>query len=781
MSNKNLSSHLKAFWAAAFFALASVALCSPVLAQNDKAEASSQKEMVPWNIVADVLSSEHDSEVIEAKGNVELWSGSDYLQADFARYYKSTNWVYLRGNVKASWGTESMTAEEAEFDLKNSTGWLKNGTVFVEDPHLYFKGEHIERRKADTYAFKNANVTACDTEDGSSPAWSIDMDEGEITLEGYAWLWHPRLKVKDVPAIYSPLMILPAKRERQSGLLFPEYGNSSRLGAFYHQPIYWAIDEESDATFTETYMSERGFMQGLEYRHTPSPDTKGVWRFDYLRDNTSADDPRDEDSQFKGDGLTRGNKDRYWWRSKYDGHIIDPRWKVKLDIDWVSDQNYLREFKLGHMEHAANRQMFLDEFHRDIDNADDLTRESSALVQRDWDRVGVAGKVQWTQNLNYRNGNNPASENDTLQRLPDLHAYVWKDQLFATPLEWQLDTSASNFWRRYGTKGTRVEAHPKISLPVQTGPVSVIPTLGLRETGYFVDEYENRSVATDDGETTARHLPNFDVTAFTEVYKVYEMDSRKELVVHRKFTGDDRWTAIRHSIQPRIGYKWTPQISQTNKPFFDDLDRISGQNELTYSLANILDYRQDTVVNDKGDLPENAKLSSSYGEFLRLLVEQSYDQREATRNDERDTYSRRPFSDIMAELQFTPKEYLTLSARSFWSPYLGELTQQNFSATLEEEGLGSATAGIYFQEAVDEYKRKARQRIRQLNLGVNLDISDRWSTGFRYRSDLESSEDLEKTASVTFKHQCWTLTLYYTVTPYEERYHFQVKLLNFGV
>lgn len=735
-----------------------------------EAEAA-ERGMEQWRIKADKLSAEHDAEILEAEGNVVLWRGEDSLKADYARYYRSTGWVYLRGTVRMQWGNDTLSAEEAEFDLRSGTGWLTNGEIFLAAENLYFMGERIEKNEGDTYKFKKATITTCDDRPGS---WSLDVDEGEVTLEGYAWLWKPVFNIMDQPVIASPLLILPAKAKRQSGLLLPEMGTSSRLGFHWNQPIFWAIDEESDATFYEHWMSDRGFMQGIEYRNTPDTDTKGVWRFDFLYDRKTASSESDENGQFDEDGLTRANHTRYWWRSKFDGTLLDPRWKTKLDIDWVSDQNYLREFSSGLQGFDRDDAMFTDEFGRDLDDKDDLTRESTLVVTRDWDKVGFAARAQWTRDLNHQNGNRERSKDPSLQRLPELHAFVWKDRLFSSPVEWDMNMSAGYYWREYGTKGSRFEARPTISLPLQAKGVSVIPTLGLRGTLYTVDRYENQEYETD-SKTTSRAIPDFNLSTFTEASKVYTLGSNNELVVDEEHAGDSQWTKIRHAVQPRVDYDWRPQVSQRDKPFYDDLDRLAAQNEITYSLTNVLDRKRETVA-PLGDDKEGAALRIDYLEFLRVRLEQSYDMREANRDDQRATYERRPFSDILAEATFNPEKWVWFTTRAFYSPYIGELTEWDQSVTAEYEGRIRGQLGYNYLRSIDEYKRQAREQIRQYRFAVDLTISDRWSTGFIYRSNQVTGEDLEKTIKATYTHQCWNVTFSYTKTPHEDRFEWSVAL-----
>ncbi|MFA6811335.1 MAG: putative LPS assembly protein LptD, partial [Desulfoplanes sp.] len=228
--------------------------------------AAAPSDQIPWNLHADKIVSIEQGEITEAYGNVHLFQGDNYLQADYAKYYKSTHWVYLQGHITSKWDGDYLEADQAEFDLDNKVGWLTNGQVFLESNHIYFKGQKIRKTGTNTYAFTQATVTSCD---GERPAWSLKTSEGDITLDGYANLWNPRLQVKGQPVMYSPFLVVPVKTKRQSGFLMPDMGVSNQLGTHINLPYYQVIDDETDVTLYENYMSKRGLMQGIEVRSTP--------------------------------------------------------------------------------------------------------------------------------------------------------------------------------------------------------------------------------------------------------------------------------------------------------------------------------------------------------------------------------------------------------------------------------------------------------------------------------------------------------------------------------
>ena len=293
-------------------------LSSPAFAAEGQKSLTTRGD-TPWTLNADKLVSLDDGVIVEASGGVLLQRGEDYMKADFARYYTTTNWIFVQGNVEARMGRDMLNAAEAEFDLTSRTGWLKEGSIFIAGPHMYVTGEKVDKLFGDRYRFKNARVTACD---GDVPAWSLDTSLAEIEIDGYAKLSHTTLNILDMPVMEAPFLVLPAKTTRQSGLLMPDFGYSSLNGAFASVPYFQVIDESRDMTFYSTYMSRAGFMPGLEYRSHTRDQDKTWLALDLLYDrhtfSTEAGD-RINDT----DGKINTNEERFWLRGMGDGFVGD--------------------------------------------------------------------------------------------------------------------------------------------------------------------------------------------------------------------------------------------------------------------------------------------------------------------------------------------------------------------------------------------------------------------------------------------------------------------------
>ncbi|XPV76751.1 MAG: LPS-assembly protein LptD [Desulfovibrio sp.] len=750
---------------------------------DDKSITGAGADQQQWKLTADTLRSDHINNSVQAIGSANLTKGKNSLRADEIKFYLDSQWVLLKGNVRAVWGGDYLDAEEAEFDLVNNEGWLKKGKIFLAKPHIYLESQYIKKHKGDTYSFQDAKVTACD---GPRPAWSMASSEGEIQLDGEITLWHSRFNILDIPVAYLPWASFPASGKRKSGILRPEFSSSKRNGMGINLPYYWVIDEEKDMTFYENWMSKRGLMQGVEFRHATDLNTKGVWKVDWLNDSKIDRHESDEDSQFQGDGLARKNRDRFWVRSKYNGYLGNPSWRTMVDLDVVSDQNYLREFKYGQSGYDASRDMFVDEFGRGIEDADSLTRTSVAQVSRAWENYGFAAEMRYTQNLKYWNGNNPSSDDSTVQVLPGLDFYAFQTSIGDTPFEFKAANHLDLFWRENGSRGARMIVNPEVSAPVKMAGFTITPRAGFHETLYGVDSHQNSDgVPNESDETTNSNTPNrFFLTGgvdiFTEYFKVWNLDGEQSLEPTRDNVGNSEWARIKHSFIPRVDYSWRDTAAKQSKlPYFDELDRIDPESRVVYSLTNTFNRRLDTVVLTPDGEDMVPTLSSDYLEFLRVHVEQAYDFNEAGRTDNRAQYERRPFGDVLGEIVISPEKYIDLTARNWFSPYLGELTQSENTLTLKREGLGEIWFGYDYQRSLDEYSRQYSSSMNIFRTGFDVDLSEAFTVGAEYRRDLDKDKDLERTIRLLWRRNCYATEFYYTDTDSDERYGVNFDLFTF--
>lgn len=732
---------------------------------------------IAWQLTADKVTSHNESKVVEAEGHVVLRHGSEYLKADYARYYSSTNWIYLKGNVDVLMGKDNVLATEAEFDLRSKTGWMKNGQIFMAGPHIYFAGERVDKTWGDNYTFQKAKITACD---GDVPAWSLEAEQAIVEIDGYAQLFRSTFNVMDKGVGYTPLMILPAKKTRQSGFLRPSYGVSSSRGAYFNLPYYWVIDESRDLTVNEYWMEKRGVMQGAEYRSHPALDTMTWMRLDWLYDGRRVTDDRN-DPVISGDSLVRSNAERYWLRGMADGRLGDPKWRYKVDLDYVSDQNFLREFGSGMGGYARTRDTLFDLYGRDIREREN-NRISQGMIYRDWDRVTFTVGARYEQNPALGNGNTTYSADTTVQRLPEANVYLHKGKLAETlPLEIEASAQTVYMHRNNGTQGARHDVQPRISLPWNTRYGSVISSLALRHTIYNTELEKRMSEGEETQDGTNRTLPTVDVQAFTEVDNVWKLDGDNMLVTEEN-AGKTEWTAMRHAVQPRMEYRSVPFVEQGRNPRYDSEDRIAPRNELVYSVTNVLTRRASTVVmqdREEGEGKEAVR-KESYLDVVRWRLENGYDIRESTRSEELDTYERRPFTDILSELEFYPVDKYGYTGRTYWSPYLNEVTRHDHGITMRDAKWGTFSTGLSFRRELDEYRRVRDRDLQLIYNQALINLGGPWSVATRVFTDLENGSSYERSLDVIYTEQCYKIIGRYSYDRWDEGFEILVELPGLG-
>ncbi len=583
-----------------------------------------------------------------------------------------------------------------------------------------------------TYEFQNAFITGCDNK--PSP-WSLISASGNLELEGYAWLYSPKFQIKEHSVFYSPLFIIPLKTNRESGLLQPELGHSDRFGIYYNQPIFIAFNQEHDITLYENLMTKRNFMQGVEYRHATAPFSFGLWHFDWLHDHKTASTQADENSQFQDDGLVRPNIERYWFRSKMNAEIFD--FGIKLDMDFVSDQNYLREFNNGLSGYKKSVQTFQNHFGRGLEPNDKLLRPSTLLIGKTLLGFDLFAKAQYKQNLKYMNNNLPAKENPTVQILPELALYRHPEKLAKANgkiLDWDFLAESGHYWRKDGRSDMRIDLMPRLIHTTRSPFGSITAKIGWIQSAI-------RDLETDNSKAKGALTAELDwVQRASKIYSFKESSQSPFL--------------LKHSIIPRISYLFIHNSGQQNLPSSVSKPEFAPRNKITYSLNNTF----------------TTKTANAYRDLLRWNVKQDFDIREAKRENSLKRYERRPFSNIVSEISFIPQNYFNLHGKTFFSPYTKKITEHSHGFGIFSAGLGRLDIDLDFLGKVNEYKRYYPHDVKILKTGLQIDWFSPWRLQATVRYDLGADTKLDNKTILSYNHQCFSLALLHEHTNFDNRF-----------
>ena len=108
---------------------------------------------------------------------------------------------------------------------------------------------------------------------------------------------------------------------------------------------------------------------------------------------------------------------------------------AKLDLDIVSDQDYLAEFREGYTGFDYTQREFLKTFERSIDDYNDDVRTNRLNLNRTWPTYDLNLETRWNDNVIKRRQGGP---DDTLQQLPLVGFTGTRQPISTTPFYWDL-------------------------------------------------------------------------------------------------------------------------------------------------------------------------------------------------------------------------------------------------------------------------------------------------------------------------------------------------------
>jgi len=688
-----------------------------------------------WEITANKMSYSQEEGLYLAEGDVVIQREGQILKAQKATYNEKTGVAKVSGDVRLEINGDVLIGESGTFNLETYLGEITNGRLFDREHHFYISGDHVEKVGPNRYHVKNCRLTTCD---GVKPDWSITGSEVDVTVEGYGKVKDATFRIRDFPILYIPYGVFPVKTERQSGLLPPGGGYSNLNGAVVELPIFWAISDQTDATFYERYMSERGFMQGLEFRYVAKHDSRGAFLFDILSDEIEEKDLNDPD-QVELTPLPRTNKTRYWLRSRTDqqlpGGIV-----ARLDTDYVSDQDYLREFSGGIYGYQA-RQELVSEYGRPLEEIFSPTRRSALRLSRDGEGYTLQGGGAY-----FERPENPAMD-DTPQPLGILNFSLLPRQIPQLPLFLKrLDAVYEYIWRDVGTKGQSVSFSPAVNYPIWFGRyLEFEPSIGYAINSQWFDE--------SSGETK------------NESRDMYEVRGALSTLMERVF--DFEWKdakKLKHKMRPALIYNYrVPQDEDTPSRWFEPIDVERRINEVSFSFENFFDVRK---VNKKGEV--------SYDQWGRLILIQGFDIDEQ-RDDEDPGENKQPWLPLEGQLTFTPHRDLDFRAEALWDHEEDRVAFADLSLELgiDRSGGRKDTFLIDYQvvkEGTESLRisgarrnlfliddQLLREESETISCYLNVNLLHGFSAGTLFQRDINLKYTIASSVWLEYRSQCWSV------------------------
>ncbi len=663
----------------------------------------------PVRILADSVTYDRNQGLYEAQGDVEIYWAEQTLEADYVEFYEVAYVARATGNVTYTKGEDRLDCQYLEINLENKQGQIREGKLFYKEGNVHLSGTNLQKVGEDHYILENGDITTCD---GERPPWKISYKEADVTVEGWAEVRHATFNIKNIPVLYTPYVRFPAKVKRQTGFLMPSFGYSSSEGAVLNNEFFWAISENTDATFYIDAATNKGPGFGTEYRYVTS-DTNYGRLYGYYTYESS----RYQEDEFK---YPPGNLDRSQnrWNLVYEGKedFTDDLF-FRAWVNLVSDKQYYADYGYTSVEQTAE------------------SIESTAFITRLWNQQGfsLVGDFEYNKDLeeNFQKedyqGIPSQDKPDPVNRYPQILLTGLPRLLGTTPLYLALDSSYTNFYRNRGVEGSRVTMNPHLTWPVRLWDNYRFETEGgVLQTLYF--DTHNKELGQDfDNNRTLFH---FRTALSTKFMKVFQSVGNAE----RKY---------RHTIEPELSYNYIPDKDdqQEDYPQYDGGDEIEEENRIMVALTNRLMSKLFRANDDS---------TASESEVLYAKIGQAYD---ASTSDD-------PFSNSFLEVRTRPVPFLYLKSALEYDWYNEEFDKFNTLAMIDDYR-GDAVSAEYRYTNQDPEETDGTANVESLTTRAELVLTDWLSAFFRNRHDLRASRNLQTVVGLDYQAQCWGAILSY--------------------
>lgn len=689
----------------------------------------------------------HLDRKMRALGNASITRGKQTILGDVIDYDVENDELHVEGNARINVGNGNITGPELHMRLSESIGEMKDGSIILfktpepnaaqdatnsSAPNNLSSASNHESITNVILDNVNQNSTTQDNEtltpksllsstqsrgdakaiffEGQDKKRLIDarfttcaagvddwyIKAKELTISDYTESGVAKnayIEFKGVPILYTPWISFSYNNLRQSGLLTPTIGSTSRSGFEVATPFYWNISPNMDATITPRELSKRGVQLQTEFRYLG--DTfSGMDSFEYL--------PNDSQS----------NSTRYYANLKHQ-QTFGNGWSAGYSVERISDNQYFADLSTRIV--TTSRINLPQQFN--VDYADD-----------NWNFNALAQKFQTLNNLSF-----------PYERLPQLTLNGNKEY---GPVDANLYTQLVEFERNSNAPtisttgapvptGTRFTLYPSISLPMTQSYGYITPKFGVHYTNYNLNNIANNLQSQD------RTLPIFSLDSglfFDRNFKVASRDYSQ-------------------TIEPRLYYVYIPDKKQSNIPIFDtseaDLnfstlfsenqftgnDRINNANQLSLAVTTRL------IESSTGTQRLSASIGQRYYFADQVVALPGAD------------FRKNNSSDIIAGLSANLKSNWNVDA--FWQYNTDDARSVRTSLTSRYAPEPGKALNLGYSYRRDVAGSLVSTGIDQFDISAQWPLGQGWYGIGRVNYSIQDKQFIETLAGIEYDAGCW--------------------------
>jgi lipopolysaccharide assembly outer membrane protein LptD (OstA) len=620
--------------------------------------------------------------------------------------------VVADGKVRIQQGEQVWVSEHLRYNFKTR---VMAAEQFRTGQNPFFasgsglSGDYSNR----VYSATNAMVTS---DDISRPFIKVRAKRVVIIPNEKIKAYDATVYVGEVPVFYFPYYTRNIGPHANNFNFMPGYRNL--YGPFLLSDYTWYYNDQLDGVFHFDYRWKRGPGVGPDLNYHLGKWGDGTLRYYYTHD----EDPDASELRIP---------------------IPEDRQRVSFTHQANPATNlYLKTLVQYETDPAVVRDFFVGEYRRDIQP------KTFFEANKFWDNFSVDLYVQPQLNTFL----------ETVERLPDLRLTGYRQQLGATPLYYESESSAG-YYRRSFAEGAgpygappgldyeagRVDTYHQIVMPETFfGWLNVTPRVGGRYTYYGsasgpggITDDESRGVFNTGAEVSFkasrlwRHAEN----------KFFEVDG------------------LRHIIEPSANYVFVPEPSVEPQrlpqfdyelpslrllplefPDYNAIDSIDSQNAIRWGLRNKLQTKRDGMIQN--------------------LVE--WDLYTDWRLDRRSDQT--TFSDLYSDLVLRPKSWLTLESLVRYDIEDGDWRMSYNTFIIQPNNIWSWRFGHYY------LRDDIRPSPTALGVGNNVFASTmtyRLNENYGFRMshyfDAESGELREQAYTIYRDLRSWTAALAFLI------------------
>jgi LPS-assembly protein len=510
-------------------------------------------------------------DVTSADGDVDIHYGDTRLRADHVEYNSKTYEAVATGHVQLDYNKEHLEAGEAHYNVSTGHGLFHNvhgtvkierspnPTVLISDHPLYFQARDVERFAGEVYLVNHAWITICDPQ---HPTWQFYAPHARIRLDKTVALINANFRLFRVPLVWLPYASAPAGRKvRQTGILIPDIGQSSRKGFILGDAFYFAPKDWMDVTLGGQFMSRRGVLERGEFRAKPFENTSIGYTYFGV----------DDRGLLNADG-TRTPQGGHQQRLEVQS-LLPRGWRFVADYNQLSSLTFRLAFADTFGE-AVNSEVRSAVFL--TNNFSGFSLNFAGLNDKSFLTLPVAATSTTpaipATSVTLRNL--PEARFGSVEQSPwrNVPAYFSFDAFAGVVNRTDQNIQTPNFVDRY-------EFAPRVTVPQHIGPwLGIITSAAFRTTSYgeSLDFAGNLSTATlkrNTGEFTIDlRPPSFE--------RFFDRASLKK---------DKSRAGYKHTIEPAITYRYVTGVNHfADFIRFDSDATLTDTNEVRYGVTQRL-------------------------------------------------------------------------------------------------------------------------------------------------------------------------------------------------